>query len=417
MDYKKFLKIEIFFKILSKGIGVGKSFLFLLIFGFSTQLDSHYFALSLTGIILSIPIVYELLYIGDLKKNIESKNIDFIQTSFLQLITISVISSLVVFIFISIFNSKDVLYHIIILFLWANFFIINSFNILLLRLENEYKTIGVYFLLFPLSVSLFIIVGHYLFQFNTSLLVSISILFAEISLVLFLKNKIAYKYFNISKLFILSLYSKTRALQILKSFSLILVVYLIDVTDKSFSYKLDEGYTTVLIYGSLFPLMIRQALDFKSVFYHKLQDSLSIKNDLQIFYQTLRWFGYIIIPLIAILYLGSNFIKIEFLNKFIEIRENQFSDLMSVFFVYIFILPIYIIWDMMYRIYYKNDFLNKLFVIMFIGVFLNYGLNYFFVKILYLKTTGIALSTLIVLSSYCLYSFLLLKIEEKKLIN
>ena len=112
------------------------------------------------------------------------------------------------------------------------------------------------------------------------------------------------------------------------------------------------------------------------------------------------------------LYIVVQFIELSLVNRFIDITNDQFNDLIQVVNVYILILPIYIIWDMMYRIYYKNDYLNSLFLIMLIGVVLNYVLNYIFVNVLFMKTSGIALSTFIVLSLYCSYSFGLLKIKE-----
>lgn len=239
-------------------------------------------------------------------------------------------------------------------------------------------------------------------------------LLSELFLFIYLQLKTKTKLFFNEKLNLISLFDKKKISQIVKSFSLISAVYIIDVTDKSFSYNLEGGYTTVLIYGSLVPLIIRQALDFKSVFYHRLQYSLTINSDLHIFYQTLKWLLCIIIPLIVLLSILLQFLKLNYLNKFIKITQEQFDDLLNVFNIYMLILPVYIIWDMMYRIYYKNNYLNKLFKIMLIGVILNYLLNYFFVNIIDLKTSGIALSTLIVLTIYCFYSYMLLRIKEQK---
>lgn len=417
MDYKKFLKIEIFFKILSKGVGLGKSFLLLLIFGFSAQLDSHYFAMSLVGIILSIPVVYELLYMSDIKRSIEANDIDFIQNSFLQLIVISIICSLITLIFIVIFYDIILLYHVIILLFWTLFFIVNSFNILVLRVNHRYKTIGLYFLLFPLFVSIFVALAYYVFYFKNSIIVSVSILLAEALMVIYFNQKIAFKYLNLSKVKALKFFNKERFIQTITSFSLIIAVYIIDVTDKSFSYKLEGGYTTVLIYGGLLPLMIRQALDFKSVFYHKLQESNSIKEDLIIFNQTLKWLLYLLLPIMTILFSIFQFINYKHLSKLFNFNELHFEDLMNVLFIYIFILPVYIIWDMIYRIYYKNKFLNKLFFIMLVGVILNYLLNYMFVYYFHMKASGIAFSTLLVLSIYCVYSFIILKVYANKELN
>lgn len=414
MDYKNFLKTEVFFKTLSKVAGLGKSFILLFLFGFSKDLDSYYFALSLVGLLLSIPVVFELLYMGELKDKIEDNNIKSLNN--LTLKFISIVSVLLIFsISLVPFFYKDfVLKNVLILLVWAFFFNLNSFNVLVLRIKHKYKIIGWYFLLFPLIITIILLFFYYLLNFRNSIIASFSMLLSELFLFIYLQLKTKTKLFFNEKLNLISLFDKKKISQIVKSFSLISAVYIIDVTDKSFSYNLEGGYTTVLIYGSLVPLIIRQALDFKSVFYHRLQYSLTINSDLHIFYQTLKWLLCIIIPLIVLLSILLQFLKLNYLNKFIKITQEQFDDLLNVFNIYMLILPVYIIWDMMYRIYYKNNYLNKLFKIMLIGVILNYLLNYFFVNIIDLKTSGIALSTLIVLTIYCFYSYMLLRIKEQK---
>lgn len=417
MDYKSLFKTEILFKVLSKGIGFGKSLILLFLFGFTKELDSYYLALSLTGIMLSIPVVFELLYMAELKDKIESNKLELLQNLGLQFLVVTAVCSFLSIIVVTFFYHEDVLKNVIILLLWAFFFNLNSFIILVLRIRQQYKAIGWYFFFFPLITSIVLVLAFYGFNFKNAIIASLSMLVSEIILVFFLKHKVRTKLFFAEKIKLSFVFNKKRFSQIIKSFSLISAVYVIDVTDKSFSYNLDGGYTTVLIYGSLVPLMVRQALDFKSVFYHRLQYSYSIQSDLQIFYKTLKWLVYIIAPIMIVLYIGLQFVELSLLNKFIDINNAQFYDLIQVVYIYILILPIYIVWDMMYRIYYKNDYLNNLFLIMLIGVVLNYVLNYMFVNYLFMKTSGIALSTFIVLFLYCSYSFGLLKIKELRELN
>lgn len=127
MDYKNFLKTEVFFKTLSKVAGLGKSFILLFLFGFSKDLDSYYFALSLVGLLLSIPVVFELLYMGELKDKIEDNNIKSLNN--LTLKFISIVSVLLIFsISLVPFFYKDfVLKNVLILLVWAFFFQLKFF--------------------------------------------------------------------------------------------------------------------------------------------------------------------------------------------------------------------------------------------------------------------------------------------------
>lgn len=414
VDYNNLFKLEILFKVLSKFFGLSKSLLVLFIFSFSGALDSHFYAFSLVGIILSISVVVELLFLQDLKRYYEQKKYSAISNLFYKLIFITIISTLLMGTILSIFQDVDIFQHIAILLIWSIFFVINSFFIILFRLNHQYKIIGIYFLLFPIFVMLSILLGHYILDYKSSLVVSISILVSEIILFCFLFLKLPSKNLLIFENSYLKLqYNKITIIKLLQSFSLISAVYLIDITDKFFAYRLGAGFTTILVYGMLAPLIIRQALDIKSVFYHKLQYSSSVNEDIAVFIKTLKWLSYILVPGIILFFTSSFFINYSLLNKFMDINQNQFDELVGVFLIYILILPIYIIWDMLYRIYYKNNLLSKLLFIISFGVLLNIVLNYVFITYFQMNTMGIALSTLIVLVSYCIYGYGFLHLKKQ----
>lgn len=415
MNYKKLFRIEIFFKLFSKIAGFARTLLVLGLFGFSSALDTHYLALSYIGILLSISVLFELLHMKDITKILKKNKIDILGKLFYRLIILSAILGIFILGFIYLLLDLQVFYHAIILEFWSIFFIANSFLILILRINLKYKEVGLYFFYTPLIVLSIILIEYYVIGYASSLLISFAILLSEVFLFIKYYNNVNVLFLKEYRSFNLDLKLKKKyIINLTHSVGLIVCVYLIDITDKYFSSIIGEGYTTVLTYGMWLPLMIRQVLDLKSVFYHKLQSSLSIQEDMNILFVTIKWIVYIVFPIIILFIAMYTFLDYESIRDFVNINYEQYNDLLRVFLIYSFILPIYIVWDMLYRIFYKNNILNKLFFIMFSGVFLNGILNFIFINSFHMKATGIALSTLLAMSFYVFTSFIILiKVKVK----
>lgn len=402
MNYKEMLKIELFYKLLSKSMSILKSISVLFVFGFSGVLDAHFFSLSIIGMVLSVPIIIELLYLKNIKIFLEEKDFDGISNLFYKSIFVTILGLISINIIFYFFQDDITIHNTIVLSCWSILFVSNAFIILLFRLMLNYKIIGKYFFFTPVLILLLAILINVFFNIKQELILSFSFLFSEIMLSTYLCFKLPIKrILRFNLLYFKFNYKKEVIIDIFYSFSLISSVYIIDLTDKYFAYQLGNGYTTILIYGSLFPLAIRQALDIKSVFYHKLQYSNSIKNDIKLLVTTIIWLLIIIFPLVVIFFILSYFVNYSLLKDITQISFEQFIDLVNVFKIYILILPVYIIWDMLYRVYYKNRQLEKLMKIMFFGLLINVLMNYIFIYNFKMTSNGIALSTFIVLFYYC----------------
>tara|TARA_B110000114_G_scaffold185366_1_gene232119 strand:+ start:4307 stop:5536 length:1230 start_codon:yes stop_codon:yes gene_type:complete len=403
-----FLTKEIFIKIITKGLGVFRTLYLLFFFSVSTALDNFYFAKSIVGVVILINILFEITYSHQL--NQFKDNLTFIKKFNIVLNKLSFVLSFIL-VTISLIFSKDseITTHILVLSLWGILNINSNYFLLLFRYKESNSKVLLYYLLIAIfDILLLISILTFLKSEDSFLSISLSLLISEflVFILLFSRFYVSIYRNGNDNLVILDLEKET----LYKVFLILVVISLIDISDKFFLSFLGEGQITYYTYGLYAPLMIRQSLDIRSNFFVQINKAKSLEHIKVIFYKTLKklapfFFLGIIILLVAIELL-EDIIKNNFHIENINVFKN-------IIYMGILITPLYMIWDLFYRFYYKENKINRLVKIVVVGFFVNIVLNFSLGFSLSWGIYGILVSTLTVFLFYNLLSFRYFFIKSK----
>jgi hypothetical protein len=403
-----FLTKEIFIKIITKGLGVFRTLYLLFFFSVSTALDNFYFAKSIVGVVILINILFEITYSHQL--NQFKSNLTFIKKFNIVLNKLSFILGFILVTISLIFSTdSEITIHILLLSLWGILNINSNYFLLLFRYKESNSKVLLYYLLIAIfDILLLISILFFLNSEDSFLSISLSLLISEflVFILLFSRFYISIYRKGNDNLVTLDLEKET----LYKVFLILVVISLIDISDKFFLSFLGEGQITYYTYGLYAPLMIRQSLDIRSNFFVQINKAKSLEDIKVIFYKTLKklapfFFLGIIILLVAI-ELFEDVIKNNFHIENINVFKN-------IIYLGILITPLYMIWDLFYRFYYRENKINRLVKIVVVGFFINIALNYSLGFGLSLGIYGILVSTLTVFLFYNFLSFRYFFIKSK----
>lgn len=396
-----FLLQEIFIKIFTKSLSVVRTIYLLFFFTISRTLDDFYFAKSIIGVVLLINILIEITYSNQIKKNRD--NILFAKV-FLRLINkISIISGLtLILLSYFYFNELNIIFHIIVLTIWGIVNVNSSFLILLLRYRNKNKKVLRYYFSIAILDFSFLFLLIYFFSINFQFLsISLSLLLSEVFVFFIIFRRFILKLINknVEESFKLNLEKET----LVKVFIILILVSLIEISDKLFLSFLGDGKITYYTFGLYAPLMIRQSLDIRSNFFVQINNSTSFDGLKKIFFSTIKKVSFFLVPgvflLLSILNIYDSTIKSLF-----EINDIQLFK--NIVYVGVVITPLYMLWDLFYRFYYRENKIKLLLLVVFFGLIINILLNYLLAFEYSLGIYGILFSTLGVFLFYNLFSYL-----------
>ena len=293
-------------------------------------------------------------------------------------------------------------------------FNINTFNsnyfLLLYRYKDFNTQVLLYYLLISVSDILLLLLMLGVFSLEKDFLaISLSLLISEFLVFVFLFSKFCirnYKHGNDN-----SFKVDLQTSLLYKVFFILIVISLIDISDKYFLSYLGEGQITYYTYGLYTPLMIRQSLDIRSNFFVQINKAKSFSQTKTIFFNTIKK----LIPFFligVILLVGSLEILETTIYKVFKIEDIDLFK--NIIYLGILITPLYMIWDLFYRFYYREDQINKLLVLVILGLVINVLLNYSLGIHLTWGIYGILISTLIVFLFYNLLSFKYFFIRNKE---
>jgi len=403
-----FLTKEIYIKLITKGLGVFRTLYLLLFFSISTALDNFYFAKSIVGVVILVNILFEITYSQQLN---ESKdNLTFIKKFNIILNKASfILGFILVIISVLISNNLEIIIHVLMLSLWGILNINSNYFLLLFRYKELNKRVLSYYLLIAIfDILLLLLILNFLESENSFFSISVSLLISEFLVFMLLFSKFflsSYKCGNDN-----SVKLNLKKTRLYKVFLILAVISLIDVSDKFFLSFLGNGQITYYTYGLYAPLMIRQSLDIRSNFFVQINQAESLNHIKLIFYKTLKrlapFFLIGVIILISITELFEEVIKNTFHIENIIVFKN-------IVYLGILITPLYMLWDLFYRFYYREKKIHTLIKIVFVGFIINIILNYFLGFSLSWGIYGILVSTLIVFLFYNLLSFRYFFIKNK----
>ncbi len=394
--------LEVLAKVSSKLLSLGRSLLMLLVFNFTEELDEFYYAFSLIGAVLMINILFEMIFLPKIRQD-EKEGIDRTDEYFGLLISIASILIVILVIVLGIIDKKVITINLTFLIAYAVLKVVSSFYVVRLRVHNEYKKLTFSFFLAALLTLFFTCASWYYFRELSFMMLSFPLMIAEFLV-------IGYLVFSTRELFALkisfhNLHSHLAYVskEFLVAAVILSIITLIDITDKSFANYLGNGSVSLLSYGLMTMLILRQSIDVKSQFYDKLGShkgraifvlqSKFLKRQI-----ALVLIGYAII-ILGYLVIGK-FILIEYL----AIDLVNLKRIEHVFLLSLIILPNYLYWDLNYRIYYHLKKLKSLLLVIISGFVINIILNWLFSVFMDFGVEGIVLSTLSVLVFYNLYS-------------
>lgn len=298
-------------------------------------------------------------------------------------------------------DNIQIISHIIILSLWGVLNINSNFFLILNRYRESNKLVLTYYsLIIILDISILLLS---LFYFNSEfnyLAISLSVFLSELIVLLVLFSKQIFT--TLKKVKDESFKFNIEKSLLFKVFLILIVISFIDISDKFFLSFLGEGQITYYTYGLYAPLMIRQSLDIRSNFFVQINKVDSLKQTKLIFFKTIKkLLPFFILGVIVLL------ISVELSESLITnyFKIDDFLLFKRIIYLGILITPFYMIWDLFYRFYYREKKINKLIVIVILGLMLNIGLNFLIGIKLSLGIYGILISTLIVFVFYNFMSY------------
>ena len=394
-----FLVKEIYVKITTKLLGVFRTIFLLFFFSISSQLDNFYFAKSIVGIVILVNILFEITYANQI--NLFKNNDAFIKQLHLLLNKFTLFLSMLLIGFSIFFlDNLEIKLHIIILSFWGFLNINSNFFLIVNRYQNQNRKVLLYYLFIALLDIALLITMLYAFSKNTFLAISFSLFIAEFLVFFTFFLKQLFRSYQNAKKTSFSLNIEKSLL--FKVLFILIVISFIDISDKYFLSFFGEGQITYYTYGLYAPLVIRQSLDIRTNFFVQINKSENLKETKQVFFRTLK-------KLIPFFLLGVIFllVTVEISEELIKthFKIQDFKLLKRIIYLGILITPMYMIWDLFYRFYYRAKKINKLFKVVFLGLISNIILNYLLGIKFNLGIYGILLSTLIVFLFYNFVSF------------
>lgn len=406
-----FVSKEVLTKIITKGIGAFRALYLLYFFGFSDELDGFFFAKSIISLVLMLNIFFEMSYADQLKKtcfNGQSviyfwKRINGISSVFCVVLLFGAIL---------VFNGKSIIQtNVFLLLLWALLNINSNFYTILFRYRSQSKIALFYFLFVAVVDFCFLILVLHFTSVQSSSLISISLLsteFLALSILLFIFWRHYKKQLILSISADFNLRFSRKELNII---GVLIIISLIEVSDKVFLEKMGTSAVTYVTYGMFVPLLLRQALDVRSHFFVRLNTIESKADIKKEFFLTLkilmRFFTFGALVMFVFLILSQEKWVIFFdITKVSVFWNIVILGAMS--------MPFYMSWDMFYRLYFKFKRLNLLVKIVFLGLMLNIIANYAFGIVLNLNEVGIVLSTLL---TFVYYNVVSLYVFKSKLLT
>lgn len=401
-----FLTKEILVKIGVKFLGVFRTFFLLFSFGITNVLDDFYYSNSIVGLILLVNILFETTYSRHINKN--KNNLSYIKKFHQKLNILVLILALLIltlsFVFI---KNVSIIYHLIVLSLWAIVNINSYFFLLIFRFLSKHRKVLLYYFLFAFFNLILILVFIKTRVFSTEYLfisISLSILISELLTYLIVFYKFSVKVFLFQSVSHSRIYFSRDIKKIFKVLLILILVSLIDVSDKAFLSYLGEGNITYYTYGLYAPLMIRQALDIKSNFFAQINQLNTREEINKIFFATTKKVMFFFLIAVGFLVITLECFK-EVILSLRFFTFESFDLMRNIVYLGIVITPFYIIWDLFYRFYYRRDMINKLLIITTFGFIVNLILNYSFCIVFSLDLYGIILSTLLVFIFYNVISY------------
>lgn len=410
MDLKlDFLTREILIKIITKGLGVFRTLYLLFFFSVSSILDNFYFAKSIVGFVVLINILFEINYSQQLNKY--KSNNTFIKKFSLVLNKLSFALAIgLISISYIVSGDSEIMIHIALLSFWGILNINSNYFLLLFRYKDYNTKVLLYYLLIAaFDIVLLFLMLKILNTGNHFLAISLSILISEFLAFILLFSRYCFSSYQKGK--DRSLKLNLEVSRLLKVFLILIIITLIDISDKIFLSFLGEGQITYYTYGLYAPLMIRQSLDIRSNFFVQINKAKSLSDSKNIFYTTVKK----LIPFFilgAVLLICTTEILEGLIHKTFHIAN--ISIFKNIIYIGILIAPLYIVWDLFYRFYYRESKIDKLMILVLVGLLINLTLNYGLGIYLSWGIYGVLISTLIVFLFYNLmsYQYFFVKMKE-----
>ena len=401
-----FVSKEVITKIITKGVGTLKSLYILYFFGFSDELDGFFFAKSIISLVMMLNIFFEMSYADLLKRICFNKSAVLYFWKKINLIS-SLFCVALLFGFLLLFDGKSIIQsNVFLLVFWSLLNINSNFYTVLFRYRNQSKIALFYFIFVAVIDFCFLMSLLHFTTHQSSSLISTSLLFTEF----FALSILLFTFWSFYKEQLVSLkpvdYKLIFSNKEFKIIGVLIIISLIEVSDKVFLEKMGTSAVTYVTYGMFVPLLLRQALDVRSHFFVRLntiKSKAGIKKEFIITLKTLMRF-FIFGALATFVFLVLTQEKwVMFFNI------TKISVFWNVIIFGIILMPLYMTWDMFYRLYFRFKKLNLLVKIVFIGLLLNITANYIFGVLLNLNEVGIVLSTMLTFVFYNLISFLVFK--------
>lgn len=402
---------EIAAKILGKFAGIFKQLAVLFYIGVSDGLDAFYVASSFCGIILALVAWSEVVLLPDFASADADKLPDLFFGTLKNVAFISLfLSSITVFLGGVLFG-EGYLGWLVILSCWAILNVLNNCYMLLFRVQSRIDLVANYYRFSSAVGALLFVVGASVINFfsdDSELLVwllATTILLPELYF--------SSRFFRESSIIWRSVSQKTLSLldfirgyifmsRSVASLVVIVLVFGIDAIDKYFTTlpSISPNGASILVYGALIPLAMRVALDAKTLFYTALNQPQGLSGSWRLMWKTHAKVMRIYIPFISCATICCWLVGKNVLG-FLGVSESNAAAIINVFYIYVLLIPLYILWDFIYRVYHVNQRTLAISILVGSGFLINASLNYIFVLLLGMGSEGIALSTLMVYLAYC----------------
>lgn len=397
----RFVHFEVLTKLVTKILGVSRMFLIIFLIGFSSELDSIFLIQSLIGFVLLINVFFELNFSDEILKStkLNNQNSYRIYWPYILILSLGYLALTIGYFFMNEMLSKYL--PVIIIFMVSAFLnIIGYLGLVELRLKDFQPKILLYYFFTSFGLLIFYLIFYFLIESKEYSFYSIplSVLATDILLIWTLFRDVFIKFVkNFSSM--VWIWNK----ELSKSIFIIGIFVLIDSTDKFFLNSFEIGTLSAFNYGLYFMLLVRSILDIRSNFNARLTLIKERENDIKVlFYEYLRILAklyailmIVFIPLIIIslLYFSS----IQSVFEYLKI-SSEHTDLLlwTMTIGIICYAPLYLVFDLTYRIYYAVNNINYIFKASISAFILNILFNYFFGVYLNFGALGILFSSITV---------------------
>ena len=420
LDIRKF-KLEVLAKFIAKISGLVKQIAIIFFIGASESINNYFIATSFSAIILALIAWSEIEILPKLAKH-SSKQVTKLTRFFI--LNLSLLATLILIILTLIVystTSVNIAFWTFLIGIWSIINLINNIWLINCRINNKSNEIFLYFTSSSIAgmiIFLILCISISLLGLNKNLYVTslfISIIFPEIyySIYWHKKNKkcsaIKVGFNTFIQRFLITKSSVSVLI-------ILFLVYSIDATDKYFTTLLNSEKfgASLLIYGSLIPLILRNTFDVKTLFFTEINKEKKYINQLALFKIILFKIYKLYIPIMTIICILANYLGYYFLTIFeLNFSLNQLKIIVSILIIYSFLTPLYIFWDLCYRFFHLYNHKISVTLLISIGYIINFIFNYVLALKYNMGVIGIALSTFIVYMFYTFISILYLIFLKK----